>query len=131
MMPQTSPLSDENGLNSSGAIRRRTINAYVAQSHAARQTTRDVTRKLTSWHAQIARLRGLAEHHGAAHPRIDLYEEIESLANEIRSQQRAFLAKVQTLPADVARNDRIVDAERALSRAALVLETIGAPLRER
>lgn len=104
----------------------RALNEDIANRHVARSLTRDVTRRLAGWHAQIARLRGIVEYQQLRPVDEAVAVELETLASQISEQRTTFIQTIATLPPVIASSGWITDVDRVLCRASEVVEGLKA-----
>lgn len=107
-------------------VRQRAPQAAAVERRKAKAVTGDIARRLTEWHVQIARLRGLVDYGRTRGYAAGLDTEIEDLAVQIREHRTRFIEAVGTLPPSVASSSWITDIDRVLCRASDVIETLRA-----
>lgn len=106
------------------APRQRARQAAVAERQTAKAVTADIKRRLTRWHLEIARLRGVVEWRRPHTRDASLGVEINALAAEIHFHRTAFIEAVSALPPNLASSGWITDVDRVLCRASEVVEAI-------
>ena len=104
--------------------RQRAQQASVTERRAAKAVTTDIKQRLTRWHLEIARLRGLVEWRRWHATDAGLGVEIKALADDIQVHRTAFIKAVSDLPPNVASSSWITDIDRVLCRASEVVETM-------
>lgn len=103
-----------------------TEQAPAVERQAAQAVTSDIARRLTQWHINIARLRGLVEYRKSREFDAALSAEIEALAADIHEHRTVFIETVGSLPPHLASSGWITDIDRVLSSASEVIETMRA-----
>ena len=107
-----------------GLKRTRATTHSVVQKRAAKAVTMEMERRLSEWHTQIAKLRGMAMHGGGRAADVDVRSEVNALTAEIDEHRARFTEAVRALSEQVASTSWIEDIDRALDRAAEVVRTI-------